>query len=170
MNGTIRKMLNRPALLVTLAAVPFIALVLFMLLQFSNDQTKFSVENISSPATIPFTIQTKTGEVKLQVDTALNATEWENGLMYRQTMAPDHGMIFIFPDVEIRRFWMKNTYIPLDIIFLDAQKRIINISENATPLREDIIYGSKSPSMYVLEVNAGLSNHLGLTAGDQAKF
>jgi hypothetical protein len=170
MNDKIRKLLSRPGLLVPLAAIPFIALVLFILLQFSNDQTKLSVENISSTATIPLTINTKAGEVKFQVETALNATEWENGLMYRQTMAPDHGMIFIFPQSSKRSFWMKNTYIPLDIIFLDTNKRIINISQNATPLRQDIIYDSKSPSMYVLEVNAGISTNLGLESGDQANF
>lgn len=78
--------------------------------------------------------------------------------MYRESMPTGHGMLFIFNDTEPRGFWMKNTKIPLDMIYLDENLTVIEIKKNVRPCLEDPceVYQSK-PAMYVLEVNAGES-------------
>ncbi|MBU6421484.1 MAG: DUF192 domain-containing protein [Gammaproteobacteria bacterium] len=103
------------------------------------------------------------------VEVANTDAERERGLMFRVHMADDHGMLFVFPDVQPRYFWMKNTLIPLDIIFFDAHKRLINVSANTPPCKVDPCptYGSTAPAKYVLELNAGMAAKLGLKAGDK---
>lgn len=87
------------------------------------------------------------------------------GLMYRYSLEADRGMLFVFPDEAPRSFWMKNTNIPLDILFIDAQKRIVSISENTTPLSTKSI-PSQHPAQFVLEINAGASRKLGIDTGN----
>lgn len=77
------------------------------------------------------------------------------GLMNVKSLADDEGMLFIFPDSSFRSFWMKNTYVPLDMLFFDENKKFINMHENATPLNESKRYISEKPAMYVLEVKTG---------------
>ncbi|TDR23553.1 DUF192 domain-containing protein [Marinicella litoralis] len=93
------------------------------------------------------------------------------GLMYRKEMADDDGMLFIFPDSQMRAFWMKNTLIPLDILYFDANKKIVSISENTPPCKNTSSrcpnYPSLKPTKYVLEINAGLSEKYGFKAGDE---
>lgn len=90
------------------------------------------------------------------------------GLMFREEMADDHGMLFIFPAAGMRGFWMKNTRIPLDIFYFDAELRLVNVAENARPCktRRCPSYPSKGPAKYVLELNAGKAAELGVEAGD----
>ncbi|MEE8399153.1 MAG: DUF192 domain-containing protein [Desulfobacterales bacterium] len=76
------------------------------------------------------------------------------GLMDRHSLHPMHGMLFIFDTSELKGFWMHRTYIPLDIIFVDADKQIVNIAENTTPHSREAI-NSGEPVLYVVEVNAG---------------
>jgi len=78
-------------------------------------------------------------------------------------------MLFIFPDIRMRSFYMKNIYIPLDIIYLDSDKHIVSIQENAKPLDETSL-PSLFPAQYVLEINAGLSEKLNLKVGDNMEF
>ncbi len=87
------------------------------------------------------------------------------GLMYRKSMLADRGMLFIFPDVRQRSFWMKNTYIPLDIIFIDESKRIVSIQPNTKPFSEKSVPSYKD-AQYVLEVNAGTAARLNWKEGD----
>lgn len=77
------------------------------------------------------------------------------GLMNVKELANDEGMLFIFPDSAIRSFWMKNTYIPLDIIFFDSKRKLINYHENAVPLDISKRYESDKPTKFVLELKAG---------------
>lgn len=93
----------------------------------------------------------------------------ERGLMFRTHMAADHGMLFVYSDAAPRYFWMKNTLIPLDIIFFDAHKRLINVSANTPPCKADPcpIYASTAPAKYVLELNAGMAAKLDLKPGDR---
>ena len=81
----------------------------------------------------------------------------------------NQAMLFIFSDEKIRSFYMKNTLIPLDIIYLNALKQVINIKKNATPLDEQSI-PSIAPAQYVLEINAGLSDQWKLKVGDQINY
>lgn len=86
------------------------------------------------------------------------------GLMNIKNLPENEGMLFIFPDSQIRSFWMKNTYIPLDIVFFDSNKRFINYHKNAKPLDESIRYVSDKPAKYVLELNGGTTDRLNLNS------
>lgn len=89
--------------------------------------------------------------------------------MNRKTLSQDSGMLFIFPKEQIQTFWMKDTLIPLDMIFMDKQKKIVGIVYNATPKTEDKRSIDK-PSQYVLEVNAGQALMNNLKIGAVAKW
>jgi YVTN family beta-propeller protein len=108
--------------------------------------------------------------IPVYVDVANDPEEWSRGLMFRKSMEWNNGMLFVFEDVEYLSFWMKNTYIPLDMIFVDKDLRIVDIKEDAQPcpLQEDICpsYPSKQPAKYVLEVNAGFVQQNGIRVGD----
>lgn len=113
------------------------------------------------------TIQTQAGEaLKFNVELAISPSQQAQGLMNRQSMPQESGMLFIFPNSAERRFWMKNTFIPLDIIYVRADGIIHHIHRNAVPLDPTGI-PSKGAVMAVFEVNAGLSNKLGIRAGDK---
>lgn len=90
------------------------------------------------------------------------------GLMFRDTMPRDHGMLFIFRNEARRSFWMKNTRIPLDIFYFDRERRLVNVVKGAKPCRTEQCpsYPSTGPAMYVLELNAGLADELGAAVGD----
>ncbi|NND88814.1 MAG: DUF192 domain-containing protein [Flavobacteriaceae bacterium] len=101
----------------------------------------------------------------LDIEIADDDYQHQTGLMYRTGMVNDQAMLFIFESEEPRSFYMKNTEFPLDIIYLNKEKQIINIRKNAQPLDETSL-PSDAPAMYVLEINAGLSDVWGLAAGD----
>ena len=90
------------------------------------------------------------------------------GLMFRESMAGEHGMLFRFPGEARRSFWMKNTRIPLDIFYFDADLRLVSVAENAQPCRSQRCppYPSEGPAKYVLELNAGKAAELGVRPGD----
>ena len=97
----------------------------------------------------------------------------EHGLMERTALAPNAGMLFLFPDVAPRAFWMMHTLIPLDMLFIDADRRVINIQENALPCvppRRCPTYHSTAPAKYVLEIPGGRARALGMKAGDHVHF
>ena len=120
---------------------------------------------------------TKEGEIKLKkaendsilvtLETEFAETDYETqiGLMYRHSMENHQSMFFIFDKDEPRGFYMKNTEFPLDIIFINSKNKIVSIQKNAKPFDKSTLE-SGSPAMYVLEVNAGLSDSWGLEAGD----
>ena len=93
----------------------------------------------------------------------------EYGLMNRTEMADDHGMLFVFPNDEPRAFWMKNTKIPLDMIFIDKDRKVVSIRHDAPPCVTERCpaYMSNGPVRYVLELNGGQAARLGLTEGDE---
>jgi len=111
------------------------------------------------------TIDTKTGPQPFTVELALTPPQQMQGLMYRRAMAPDAGMLFDFKDMAIRSFWMKNTLIPLDLLFIAADGRIADIHERAVPLSEASIVSSV-PVRAVLELNGGTVARLGIHIGD----
>jgi len=106
---------------------------------------------------------------KLDIEIADTDYETQTGLMYRTSMKPNRAMLFIFNDVRSRSFYMKNTRIPLDIIYLDDKKTVVSIQENAKPFDESSL-PSKVPAKYVLEVNAGLVQHWLLEVGDKMEY
>ncbi len=102
------------------------------------------------------------------VELATTPEEQQLGLMFRDEMADDHGMLFIFPTEAWRSFWMKNTRIPLDIFYFDAELKLVSVSENTPPCRtrQCPSYPSTGPARYVLELNAGKAQQLGVQPGD----
>ena len=101
----------------------------------------------------------------LKLEIADDDYQRETGLMYRQSMEADQGMLFIFDNEQPRGFYMKNTHIPLDLIFLDAQNKIVSITKDAKPESLETI-PSNVPAQYVLEINGGLSDQWNLAVGD----
>ncbi len=90
------------------------------------------------------------------------------GLMFRDALPQDHGMLFLFPAEGMRSFWMRNTRIPLDIFYFDDELQLVSVSENARPCRTRNCpaYPSTGPAKYVLELNAGKAKDLGVRPGD----
>lgn len=95
--------------------------------------------------------------------------EFARGLMFRKHLPWNAGMLFAFDDEGTRRFWMKNTLIPLDMVFFDSSSKIIDIKENVPPCKQEECptYPSKEPAQYVLEVNAGFVQEKGIKIGDR---
>lgn len=115
--------------------------------------------------TMPIAIQTEQGAVALIVQVANTPEETATGLMWVKEMPANHGMLFNFPESEVQSFWMRNTFIPLDILFIGANGRIMHIHENARPHDETGI-NSRFPVALVLEVNAGFVAKHAVAVGD----
>lgn len=105
---------------------------------------------------------------KFTVELADTQEKQALGLMFRDSMPDDHGMVFLFPGEAMRSFWMKNTRIPLDIFYFDQDLKLVSVSENTPPCRSQRCpsYPSSGPAKYVLELNAGKAAELGVQAGD----
>ena len=103
------------------------------------------------------------------VEIARTEAARDRGLMYRTHLTSDHGMLFIYHDAQLRYFWMKHTLIPLDILFFDAQRPLINVSADTPPCKTDSCqtYASAAPAKYVLELKAGVAEKLGIKADDR---
>jgi len=106
---------------------------------------------------------------KLDIEIADSDYEIQTGLMYRSSMKSNQGMLFIFPDVRPRSFYMKNTQFPLDLIFIDNKNTIVSLQENAKPFNESPL-PSNLPAKYVLELNAGLVDKWGINVGDRISY
>lgn len=105
----------------------------------------------------------------LDIEIAQDDYEVQTGLMYRTELKENQGMLFIFPDEDYRSFYMKNTKIPLDIIYINADKTIVSVQKNAKPFDETSL-PSESPAKYVLEINAGLFDEWQLEVGNFIDF
>ena len=105
---------------------------------------------------------------RFTVEVAESQQKQALGLMFREEMADDHGMLFIFPVEARRSFWMKNTRIPLDIFYFDGELKLVSVAENARPCKTTRCptYPSTGPAQYVLELNAGKAAELGVNPGD----
>ncbi len=126
------------------------------------------------PAPLPFergvvTVATPTGELRFKVEVAVKDNERQRGLMYRDHLDDDAGMVFIFEREEALRFWMKNTWIPLDMLFINDDLEIVGIVENAEPLTL-AGRGVDEPSRFVLELKGGSAAARGIVAGQRIGF
>jgi uncharacterized membrane protein (UPF0127 family) len=115
------------------------------------------------------TISTKDREVEFLVEVADTAGKRQMGLQYRQGLADDRGMIFLFPSESLQTFWMKNTPISLDMIFINRNRKIVGIVERTVPFSLDQ-RSVNEPSQYVLEINGGLARRYGIQTGDSVRF
>lgn len=111
-------------------------------------------------------IVTASGEHTFQVEVARTDEQRARGLMFRRFMPADRGMLFDFKSEQPVMMWMRNTYIPLDMIFIARDGRVINVAENTEPLSERTI-ASAAPALSVLELNGGAARKIGLKPGDR---
>lgn len=114
------------------------------------------------------TVRTSQGQARFAVEVADTAAARGQGLMHRREMAPDAGMLFVYPAPRRVRFWMKNTYIPLDMIFADARGVVRHVHAGAVPHDETPIDGGPD-IQFVLEVNAGIAAQAGIAPGAQLR-
>ena len=119
--------------------------------------------------TAELTIVTGGGPHKFKVEVATTPEQLEQGLMFRQNLAADSGMIFDFKAPQPAMMWMKNTLIPLDMLFVDAKGQIVNIHERAVPGSLDTI-AAAAPVRAVVELNGGTAARLGIRPGDKVLF
>jgi uncharacterized protein len=150
------RMVSRRALLPSLIAV---AAALFPL---------FSTAQLEHFATSELTIVSSTGRHRFTVEVAETPAQMEQGLMFRRKLADNAGMLFDFKQPTMATMWMRNTLIPLDMLFVDAQGRIVNIHERAVPQSDDVI-ASAAPVRAVIELNGGTAARLGIVPGDKVQ-
>src|ERR1700749_908952 len=142
------------------ALLPMLAALLTGLSGFSvgADLQKFPASEL--------TIISATGPHRFKVELAETPAQMTQGLMFRTSLAPDAGMLFDYKEPTAATMWMSNTLIPLDMLFVDAHGRIVNIHERAVPQSLDII-AAAAPVRAVIELNGGTPSRLALRAGGQ---
>lgn len=138
------------------------AIVLLLLLVVSPVRAEPAVSDV------PATVVTETGRHAFAVELALSPAERARGLMNRESMAADRGMLFRFDTTRRVTMWMKSTLISLDMVFIRADGTIAGIHADAEPLSEAII-ASPEPVRFVLELNAGTAERIGARAGDRVE-
>ncbi|MGA8169879.1 MAG: DUF192 domain-containing protein [Methylocystis sp.] len=122
----------------------------------------------AAEATEPLEFVTASGSHRFQIEVARTERQLHTGLMNRRSMAPDHGMLFLFPKEQQVSMWMKNTYIPLDMVFVSRKGRVTEVAADAVPMSEAIIT-SETPAYAVIELNAGAARAMGLSVGDEIR-
>lgn len=163
---------------VVIVILAFVGYFIFSLFKTSTEPKSSEVDRTMNNK-ITYTFQ-KEGELlftdsngdtisKIDIEIADDNLQRELGLMMRRGMAENQGMLFIFPVEMIQSFWMKNTIMPLDIIFVNSQMEIVKIHKNTTPYSEQT-YPSGKPSIYVVEVIAGYTDKLGIKEGDKIVY
>lgn len=107
-----------------------------------------------------------------EVETARTQEERARGLMFRENLSENRGMLFVFEEEGIHPFWMKNTLIPLDIIWIDSNKKIVYISRDTQPCKTEFCqsYNPNKAAKYVLEINGGLADKLNIKEGGNAEY
>jgi len=123
---------------------------------------------LQSFATSELTIVSATGPHRFTVEVAETPAQMEQGLMFRRNMAPDAGMLFDYKAPTAATMWMRNTLIPLDMLFVDGQGRIVNIHQRAVPQTLDVI-AAGAPVRAVIELNGGTAARLGIAPGDRVQ-
>jgi uncharacterized membrane protein (UPF0127 family) len=119
--------------------------------------------------TASLTIVSANGPHPFTVEVATTPAQMEQGLMYRRSLAPDAGMLFDYGGPSMAMMWMKNTLIPLDMLFVDATGHIVNIHERAVPGSLDTI-AAAAPVRATIELNGGTAARLGIRSGDKVVF
>ncbi|MCA0958000.1 DUF192 domain-containing protein [Muricauda ruestringensis] len=138
----------------------------------SESKQAIKTETVSFTKEGELTILSEESEAikaSFEIEIAESEYETQTGLMYRKSMKENRGMLFIQPTESLQYFYMKNTEIPLDIIYIDSGMKIVSFQKNAEPFNEDTL-PSNVPARYVFEINAGLSDKLGLQVGDSISF
>ncbi|APY09077.1 hypothetical protein BWZ20_12530 [Winogradskyella sp. J14-2] len=151
-----------------------VLLILFLLFNCKNETSDAAKDKVEVSFAKEGTLQLKKANTDsiikiLDIEFAEDDYETQTGLMYRNQLGTNQGMLFIFPKVQMRSFYMKNTKIPLDIIYINENMEIVSFQKNAKPLDETAL-PSEAPAQYVLEINAGLADEWQLNVGDKIEF
>lgn len=150
-------------------------LILFTLLLAACSQSAPRAENATAPATaqntalLPLIIRTARGDHRFNVEVALSEKEQEQGLMFRKTLDADSGMLFPMDPPRTASFWMKNTLIPLDMLFIHTDGSIAFLKANATPYSRDPV-SAGIPVAAVLELRGGRAAELGIAPGNRVRW
>ena len=139
---------------------PLLFLLAALLFACSSGPQKSSGKEVS----VHFLLADGKRTPNVSAELAITEGQRSLGLMYRKELAEDRGMLFVFPSETMRSFWMKNTYIELDMIFMNKRRKVVSIIHRAIPHTETSRRSTK-PAKYVLEVPGGLAETWGLTAG-----
>jgi uncharacterized protein len=126
-----------------------------------------TAESDATQPTIEAIFTTNTGSYAFQLEIANTEAERAKGLMFRRSLGERSGMLFVFPSERHLNFWMQETYISLDIIFLDAELNVIKVHQQAKPLQTQEQYPSGEQAMYAVELNGGMAAGINLNVGDQ---
>src|SRR5918995_3397289 len=114
----------------------------------------------------PLTVDAANGQFEFVVEMAVSPAQRSQGLMFRESLAEDRGMLFDFGKPQRASMWMRNTYVPLDMLFIDEDGQITQITANTQPL-SDAVIASREPVRAVLELRGGVSAKLGIKPGDR---
>lgn len=129
-----------------------------------------TVHPVSGLQVIPLSVTTPGGKTHaFRVEMAITPQEQARGLMFRTEMGPDEGMLFPYDQPRMLSFWMKNTVLSLDLIFIDEERRVINVAADAVPYSEQSIH-SAAPGIAVLELNGGRARELGIVPGSKVDW
>lgn len=153
---------------VVLLLVPIIFIVIFLVISplINNNEPEVEYYTFTKEGELTFTDSTGTLKAKIDLEIADDDYQRQLGLMNRKVMKENEGMLFIFPVQQLQSFWMRNTLISLDIMFVNDQKKIVTIHKNTKTL-SDTSYPSSEPSIYVVEVLAGFSDRHNIRIGDK---
>lgn len=150
--------------------VVIIALLGFFIVNnFIPNEPEVEYYTFTKEGELTFTDSLGTLKAKIDIEIADNDYERQLGLMNRKDMKENEGMLFIFPMQQLQSFWMRNTLISLDIMFVNDQKKIVTIHKS-TKILSDTSYPSTQPSVYVVEVLAGFSDRHNIQVGDRINW
>ena len=147
-----------------------IAVILLLIINpFSKKESTDTEYMFKKEGELTFTDSIGTVKTKIDIEIASSEFDRQLGLMFRKHMEDKDGMLFIFTSEEMQSFWMRNTYIPLDMIFVNSAKKIVTIHRNTQTL-SDQSYPSAAPAIYVIEVNGGFCSAHNINEGDRINF
>lgn len=153
-----------------ISGIVILAVILFLIINpFSQKESIDTEYMFKKDGELTFTDSLNNTKAKIDIQIANTEFDRQLGLMYRKQMDEDKGMLFIFPVEENQSFWMHETYIPLDMVFVNASKKIVTIHRNTQTL-SDQSYPSTAPAKYVIEVNGGYCLKHNINVGDKINF
>ncbi len=165
------KITNRKKIYYAVGVLAIIAVyVISFIIPTKTDQSTEETEyKFMKEGSLTFTDSLNNSITKIDLEIADTDFDRQLGLMFRKSMETNQGMLFIFPVQETLSFWMRNTYLPLDMIFVNADKKIVTIHKNTKTL-SDQSYASTEPAKYVVEVVAGFTDKFSVKVGDKINW
>jgi hypothetical protein len=153
-----------------IAIIAVLALIFFLVFpDIFNKDKHLDEYNFKEEGELTFYTQDNKPVVIINIEIAETDFDRQLGLMKRKSMKEKQGMLFVFPDEEIKSFWMRNTFISLDMIFVNSKREIVTIHKNTSTL-SDQSYPSSKPALYVIEVLAGFTDKYNIKEGDKVSW